>query len=102
MILLCENDLGWKNLLQLATKANLEGFYYKPRMDKELLRQHHEGLIALSACPAGEIPQLILNNNPEEAEKTVREYQDIFGKENFFWKSATIRIFPKSLKSAKD
>ena len=84
MILLCENDLGWKNLLQLATKANLEGFYYKPRMDKELLRQHHEGLIALSACPAGEIPQLILNNNPEEAEKTVREYQDIFGKENFF------------------
>ncbi len=84
LILLCENDLGWKNLLQLATKANLEGFYYKPRMDKELLRQHHEGLIALSACPAGEIPQLILNNNPEEAEKTVREYQDIFGKENFF------------------
>ena len=84
MILLCENDFGWKNLLQLATKANLEGFYYKPRMDKELLRQHHEGLIALSACPAGEIPQLILNNNLEEAEKTVREYQDIFGKENFF------------------
>ena len=84
LILLCENDFGWKNLLQLATKANLEGFYYKPRMDKELLRQHHEGLIALSACPAGEIPQLILNNNPEEAEKTVREYQDIFGKENFF------------------
>ena len=84
LILLCENDFGWKNLLQLATKANLEGFYYKPRMDKELLRQHHEGLIALSACPAGEIPQLILNNNLEEAEKTVREYQDIFGKENFF------------------
>ncbi|MEK7168339.1 MAG: DNA polymerase III subunit alpha, partial [Patescibacteria group bacterium] len=84
LILLCENDFGWKNLLQSVTKANLEGFYYKPRMDKELLRQHHEGLIALSACPAGEIPQLILNNNLEEAEKTVREYQDIFGKENFF------------------
>lgn len=84
LILLCENNLGWKNLLQLTTKANLEGFYYKPRMDKELLRQHHEGLIALSACPAGEIPQLVLNNNIEEAEKTVREYQDIFGKENFF------------------
>lgn len=84
LILLCENNLGWKNLLQLTTKANLEGFYYKPRMDKELLRQHHEGLIALSACPAGEIPQLISNNNLEEAEKTIREYQDIFGKENFF------------------
>ncbi|MEK7163029.1 MAG: DNA polymerase III subunit alpha [Patescibacteria group bacterium] len=84
LILLCQNNFGWKNLIQLVTKSHLEGFYYKPRMDKELLRQYHEGLIALSACPAGEIPQLILNNKLEEAENTIKEYQDIFGKENFF------------------
>ena len=84
LILLCENNTGWKNLIQLVTKSYLEGFYYKPRVDKEILKQHSEGLIALSACVAGEIPQLILNRNLEEAEKAVREYQEIFGKENFF------------------
>jgi DNA polymerase-3 subunit alpha len=84
LILLCENNKGWQNLVQLITKAHLEGFYYRPRIDKEILRQHSEGLIALSACPAGEIPQIILNNQFEEAEKTVKEYQEIFGKDNFF------------------
>ncbi len=84
LILLCENNTGWQNLIQLITKAHLEGFYYRPRIDKEILKQHSEGLIALSACPAGEIPQLILNNQLEEAEKTVKEYQEIFGKNNFF------------------
>ncbi len=84
LILLCENNTGWKNLIQLVTKSYLEGFYYKPRVDKEILKEHHEGLIALSACVAGEISQLILNRNLEEAEKAVREYQEIFGKENFF------------------
>ncbi len=84
LILLCENNKGWRNLVQLITKAHLEGFYYRPRIDKEILKQHSEGLIALSACPAGEIPQLVLNNQFEEAEKTVQEYQEIFGKDNFF------------------
>lgn len=84
LILLCENNTGWKNLIQLVTKSYLEGFYYKPRVDKEILKQHSEGLIALSACVSGEISQLILNQGLEEAEKTVREYQEIFGKENFF------------------
>jgi DNA polymerase-3 subunit alpha len=84
LILLCENNLGWQNLIQLVTKSYLEGFYYRPRVDRELLRQYHEGLIALSACPAGEIPQLLSNNKFEEAEKVAKEYQEIFGQGNFF------------------
>ncbi len=84
LTLLCENEIGWKNLIQLSSKAHLEGFYYKPRVDKELLKQHHEGLIALSGCVGAEIPQLILNNQIKKAEETIKEYQDIFGKENFF------------------
>lgn len=84
LILLCENQTGWQNLLKLTTKAYLEGFYYKPRMDKELLKEYHEGLIATSACVGGEIGQLILSNNFEEAEKTAKEYEKIFGKGNFF------------------
>jgi len=84
LILLCENNLGWQNLIQLVTKSYLEGFYYRPRVDKELLKQYHEGLIALSACPAGEIPQLLSNDKFEEAEKVAKEYQEIFGQENFF------------------
>jgi len=84
LILLCENNLGWQNLIQLVTKSYLEGFYYRPRVDKELLKQYHEGLIVLSACPAGEIPQLLSNDKFEEAEKVAKEYQEIFGQENFF------------------
>jgi DNA polymerase-3 subunit alpha len=84
LTLLAENNAGWKNLLQLATKANLEGFYYKPRIDKELLRQHSEGLIGLSGCPRGEVPQYVINNNFEAAERAALEYEEIFGKGNFF------------------
>jgi DNA polymerase-3 subunit alpha len=84
LTLLTENNVGWKNLIQLITKSHLEGFYYRPRVDKELLRQYHEGLIALSGCPAGEIPRLLEEDKFEEAEKTAYEYQEIFGKENFF------------------
>lgn len=84
LILLCENETGWKNLIQLITKANLEGFYYKPRIDKELLRQHREGLIALSACLSGEVPRNLLNDRPEEAESAALEYREIFGENNFF------------------
>lgn len=84
LTLLAENETGWKNLIQLVTKANLEGFYYKPRVDKELLKEFHKGIIALSGCPGGEIPQAILNNNFEKAVILSEEYQEIFGKDNFF------------------
>ncbi len=84
LTLLCENETGWKNLLRLSSKAHLEGFYYKPRVDKELLREYHEGIIALSGCIGGEISQLIINNQKEEAEKVAKEYLEIFGPDNFF------------------
>jgi len=84
LVLLAENNTGWKNLIQLVTKANLEGFYYKPRIDKEILKMHHEGVIALSACPAGEIGQALINNKYAEAKRIALEYQDIMGNGNFF------------------
>ena len=84
LILLAKNQIGWKNLLQLATKASLEGFYYKPRMDKELLAAHHEGLIALSGCFGGELIQAILTGDPARAEGIAREHEGIFGKGNYF------------------
>ncbi len=84
LILLAENNRGWQNLMKLVSLANTEGFYHKPRVDKELLRQYHEGLIALSACIAGEIPKAILNDDHERADQLVQEYVDIFGRDNFF------------------
>ena len=84
LVLLAENDTGYRNLLKLASLAALEGFWYRPRVDKEILRAHHEGLIALSACVAGEIPRAILNGDFSRAVELVREYVDIFGRENFF------------------
>ncbi len=84
LILLAENNTGYKNLIKLATLAGTEGFYYRPRVDKEILRKYHEGLIALSACVAGEIPRAILQNNFSHAEKLIQEYVEIFGRENFF------------------
>lgn len=84
LIVLAKNQTGYKNLVKLVSKAHLDGFYYKPRVDKNLLREHSEGLIALSACLAGEISQTLLNKNIGQAEKVALEYQDIFGKENYF------------------
>ncbi len=84
LILLAKNEKGYKNLMKLVTIAHLEGFYYKPRIDKEILRQHSEGLIGLSACIEGEIPSLILSGKREEAEKAALEYEDIFGKGHFY------------------
>ena len=79
LVLLASSQTGYRNLIQLTTKAHLEGFYYKPRVDKELLEEHHQGLIALSACIAGEIPQLILGRQLEEAKKAALWYQQVFG-----------------------
>jgi len=84
LILLAENETGYRNLVELISLANIEGYYYKPRIDKELLRQYHEGVIALSACVAGEIPQAILRGNNERAEALIAEYVEIFGQDNFF------------------
>ncbi len=79
LVLLAKNQTGYHNLIQLTTKANLEGFYYKPKVDKELLEQHHEGLIALSACLGGEVPQLILKGQLEEAKQAALWYKQTFG-----------------------
>ncbi len=84
LTLLAQNEIGYKNLIQLVTISNLEGFYYKPRMDKELLKKYSEGLIALSGCMASELSRLIGRKKIEEAEKVAKEYQEIFGKGNFF------------------
>lgn len=82
--LLAKNNQGYKNLIALSTKAHLEGFYYKPRFDKPLLKKYSKGIIALSGCLGAEIPSLILKGKMERAKKAVLEYQDIFGKENFY------------------
>ena len=84
LLVLAKNKIGYQNLIQLITKSHLEGFYYKPRVDKELLRQHSDGLIASSACLSGEIPKAILAGNIKKAEKIAFEYQDIFGPGNFY------------------
>jgi DNA polymerase-3 subunit alpha len=84
LVLLAENNTGYKNLIKLVTASHLDGFYYKPRVDKDLLRQYSKGLIALSACLGGEISRAVLSNQEEKAKKIALEYQEIFGKGNFF------------------
>ena len=84
LILLVKNKKGYQNLLQLVTKSFLEGFYYKPRIDKEILKEYSDGLIGLSACMNGEIPRMILQNNPAKARELAISYQKIFGKDNFY------------------
>lgn len=84
LILLAKNEIGYKNLVQLVTKANLEGYYYKPRIDDELLSKHSEGLIGLSACVQGQIPRLLLAGQYEKAEELAKKYESFFGKGNFY------------------
>ncbi|PIZ01092.1 DNA polymerase III subunit alpha [bacterium (Candidatus Gribaldobacteria) CG_4_10_14_0_8_um_filter_33_9] len=84
LVLLVKNQEGYKNLIKLITQAHLEGFYYKPRIDEELLIQHSSGLIALSACLRGKIPYLISAGKIEEAKKQALKYQEIFGQEGFY------------------
>ena len=84
LTILVKNKTGYKNLVQLITKANLEGFYYKPRVDKNLLRQHADGLICLSGCQLSEIAHLVSSKQFENAKKAALEYLNIFGKENFY------------------
>ncbi len=84
LILLVKNEQGYQNLVKLVTRAHLEGFYYRPRIDEELLQKHSEGLIGLSACIQGKIPRLILAKETARAEETALKYQEIFGKGNFY------------------
>lgn len=110
LTLLAKNIEGYKNLIKLTTFAHIEGYYYKPRVDKDLLRKYSSGIIALSGCPAGELGRAILRKNDlVRAEEIIREYQDIFGKENYFieimhhpevedflrWKNALIMLSRK-------
>ena len=84
LILLCKNETGYKNLIKMVSAGFLEGFYSKPRIDKDLLEQHHEGLICLSACLAGEIPKAILAGDYERAKQTALYYRDLFGEGNYY------------------
>jgi len=84
LVLLCENQDGYRNLIQLVSSGYLDGFYNKPRIDKDLLAKHSKGIIALSACLKGDIAEHLVEDKYAEAKKIAYEYQDIFGKENFF------------------
>ena len=84
LTLLARTKQGYKNLMRLVTIANLEGYYYKPRMDKEVLRLYSEGIICLSGCMGSQLSQAVLANNEEKAEALIKEHQDIFGIENYF------------------
>ena len=84
LVLLCENQEGYRNLIDLVSTAFLEGFYYKPRIDKDLLASRSKGLLAMSACLRGDINETIMADRYEEARRLAYTYQDIFGRGNFF------------------
>ena len=84
LILLCENQQGYQNLIKIVSAAWTEGFYTKPRIDRDLLEKYHEGLICLSACLAGEIPQALLKDDYEKAKQTALWYKNLFGEDNYF------------------
>ncbi|MBU1118428.1 DNA polymerase III subunit alpha [Patescibacteria group bacterium] len=84
LILLAKNEEGYKNLLELTTRAHTEGFYYKPRIDYELLKKHSSGLIASTACIQGHLPQAILKENKKEIDDVIKRYTSLFGEENFY------------------
>ena len=84
LVLLAENNQGYSNLMKIVSKGFVEGFYYKPRVDLQLLEKYHEGIIALSACLAGEVARFLTRGMYEDAKAAALRYQDIFGKGNFF------------------
>ena len=84
LTLLAKNLEGYKNLMKLVTLSHIEGYYYKPRMDKEILKKYSSGIIALSGCLGGELSRALQNGDEAEAEKVIKEHQEIFGKENYF------------------
>ena len=84
LVLLCENNIGWANLIKIVSRGHLDGFYYKPRVDMETLREYSRGLICLTGCISGPIQEWILQGRPEKAEETLLELVDVFGKDNLF------------------
>ena len=84
LILLCENNLGYQNLLQIVSKASIEGFYAKPRADWDLLTQYHEGLIALSGCMSGEVARKLRSGEFEAAKQTAERYAELFGRDHYY------------------
>ncbi len=108
IILLCENQTGYNNLIKLISEAYISGFYYKPRIDYNLLKKHSEGLICLSACINGELPQLLLQNRYDDAKKHALYMQDIFGKGNYFIElmnhgiKEEIEVLPKLISLARE
>lgn len=84
LVLLAENNQGYANLMKIVSRGYVEGFYYKPRVDMEVLQEFHEGIIALSACLAGEVPRYIQKGLYEEAKKSALKYEAVFGKGNYF------------------
>ncbi|MEO8611944.1 MAG: DNA polymerase III subunit alpha [Chloroflexota bacterium] len=84
MLLLAQNEIGYKNLLKIASTAQLEGYYYRPRTDREFLAAHAEGIIATSGCLAAQIPSMIMQGKDDEAREQIGWYQEVFGKENFY------------------
>ena len=84
LVLLCKNNVGYKNLIKIVSQSFIEGFYNKPRVDEDLLRQHSEGLMALSACLAGAIPRALNRNDYDGAKEIALSYRDIFGENNFY------------------
>ena len=108
LILLAENEIGYKNLIYLVSMGHIEGFYYKPRIDFEILEQHSEGLIALSACIAGEVPKRLLADDYDGALELAKRYADIFGKDNYFIEiqdhglAEQKKIIPQLIKLSKE
>ncbi len=102
LILLAKNNTGWHNLIKLISRAHLEGFYYKPRADKDILREYRDGLIALSACLSGEVNRMLLYGKKDEARRAVMEYREIFGEGNFFLEIGHHPNIPEVAKIHKD
>ena len=108
LILLAENQTGYKNLIYMVSKGYIEGFYYKPRIDFDLMREHSEGIIALSACIAGEVPKALLAGDYDRAKQTAQKYIDIFGKDNYFIEiqdhglAEQKRIIPELIRLSED
>ena len=93
LLLLAKNNTGYHNLIRIVSKAFTEGYYYKPRVDLDLLREYSEGVICSSACLGGDIPQLILSGDYEGAKRLAFEYLKIFGEGNYYLEIQTWRIF---------
>lgn len=108
LILLAENQRGYKNLIKLVSAGYIDGFYYKPRIDFEMLKEHSEGIIALSACIAGEVPKALLRGDYDEAKKIALKYAEVLGKDNYFLEiqdhglSKQKRIIPDMLRLSEE